>query len=1041
MKHTLELFTSTKLVDASGALLKKLGLNFYPVLKHGIFDDYFEALDFTYGYVEDAQKCVEHIWDIGLIDDSSLQKKEQKGDEERYESMRVFACQIKPDAKFPRNTAVALTRAFNRVSTKAIIDIDLPTIVIMLQGDYLSIATCERSFRADDKGDKIGRVTMLRNINCRAPHPGHRQILERIANDVNGCTTFSDLYEKWLKSFSIDILSDKFFKDYKAIYENIVEYATGKRWVRAIGKKWKEHDNHHPSRAIMDEFSRFTNPEKAVRDYVKKLMGRIVFLFFLQKKGWMGVPAGDSWSGGDPYFLENLFKHSKKKNSFIDDVLKPLFGDINTNRSETGYLVTNANVGNNVKVPYLNGGLFEEDEYDKAKFPIGADLVERMLNFFSNYNFTIDENAPDDVEIGVDPEMLGKIFENLLEDNKDKGAFYTPKEIVQYMCQEALTAHLVTKTGLDEELLRSFVENPFVFVNKFAECEKANLLNAIVNVKICDPAIGSGAFPIGLLNELVRCKEAIYGNAKNRSDIKKEIIRDNIYGVDIEKGAVDIARLRFWLSLVVDEEEPLPLPNLDYKIMQGNSLLEWYKGVDLSHLTDSYGDDVTLSGDNVRLYKENLSKLLKQYFDESKQDEKIRLKNDIKRTIKDILDVAGLVIPESIDIAENDQFFLWHTWYNEVFVNGGGFDICIGNPPYVATRSGAISAYCKKAYKQFYKSAEGQFDLYSLFIEHGLNLLKPSGTEVLITESTFVNNQDFSALRELLLTENSIKKLIYLGENVFDSANVDVSISVIAKDTDASNKIKLCRSFDDFKRGVFDSIHQSLYLSPDYGYEIYVRATEEDIALFKNARQTSRYTIGEIAELPRGAEFGSDSPLITNRPRPGYDRLLVGRDIKKYLLSFENRYLLFDEQNVSDFKEKQVYTQPKLLIQRIRNLSLSDRIVATYDKDGYICTNTLRLLYLKDSFKSKFDLRFILGILNSSLINRFFLTLFLNKDIYKYQIERIPIPDISNNEQVSIISLVDEILSIKKSNPLANTSALEAQIDQLVYNLYGITTK
>lgn len=192
-----------------------------------------------------------------------------------------------------------------------------------------------------------------------------------------------------------------------------------------------------------------------------------------------------------------------------------------------------------------------------------------MFQFFSEYNFTIDENDPNDAEVGVDPEMLGKIFENLLEDNKDKGAFYTPKEIVRYMCQESLIAYLETNTSIAKEKIRKFVLTPEEGVVDIPENKKPKLLTALEEVKICDPAIGSGAFPMGLLNELLHCREALSGERYDRAEIKKSIIQNNIYGVDIEKGAVDIARLRFWLSIVVDEEMPSPLPNLDYKIMQG----------------------------------------------------------------------------------------------------------------------------------------------------------------------------------------------------------------------------------------------------------------------------------------------------------------------------------------------------------------------------------------------------------------------------------------------------------------------------------------
>ena len=208
----------------------------------------------------------------------------------------------------------------------------------------------------------------------------------------------------------------------------------------------------------MTAFSVFADPEKAVRDYVKKLMGRLVFIQFLQKKGWMGVPANDSaWKNGDKDFVQNLFKNTKNKDSFIDDVLEPLFDDLNTKREND--LVSSEMVGKGIKVPYLNGGLFEKDAQDNTEFPLPKKFMEGLLEFFTQYNFTIDENDPDDAEVGVDPEMLSCIFENLLEDNKEKGAFYTPKEIVQYMCRESLIAHLCNgvKKKETKERIRDFV--------------------------------------------------------------------------------------------------------------------------------------------------------------------------------------------------------------------------------------------------------------------------------------------------------------------------------------------------------------------------------------------------------------------------------------------------------------------------------------------------------------------------------------------------------------------------------------------------------
>ena len=785
MRKTLTQFTSQNLKEASGAFLEKMGFEYEPQFRHGDFDNFFEVNDFSYRYLTEAKNSVEHIWEIGAIDNDTLQGNLESGND-RYLFMEVLACQIKPDAKFSRHTAVALTRAFNRVFSRSFNNQmeDIPTIVFMLQGNSLSIATCKRTDRLDDKGEKIGQVTMLRNINCRKPHKGHIKILERIAADVCGCKTYEELYSKWLNSFSIKIIDDDFFDRYKEIYEDIVEFATGKRWIQ-VGDSWEERDNHNPCPRIMKEFAGFTDPDKAVRDYVKKLMGRIVFLNFLQKKGWMGVKKGESWKGGDEDFLLHLYEQSNMKESFIDDVLVPLFRDINTNREASGYLVTNPNVGKDIKVPYLNGGLFEEDELDKVHFPLGEDskgkgLINEMINFFAEYYFTVDENTPDDVEIGVDPEMLGRIFENLLEDNKDKGAFYTPKEIVQYMSQEALIAHLVRKTNLDETLLRSFVQEPDMYVNKFDEDQKYSILDAILNVKICDPAIGSGAFPIGLLNELVRCKEAIYGDEKGRAEIKKEIIRDNIYGVDIEKGAVDIARLRFWLSLIVDEDEPLPLPNLDYKIMQGNSLLEKYDGIDLSTLTVQNGYDDMFGGGRADTLKTSLTQLLKEYFNTSNHSKKTALKISIKKTICDILEIAGLEIPQDIDLAENNQFFLWHTWYNEVFLENRGFDIVIGNPPYI--RHEKLAHQYKQLLCSLYPDVGySTADILVYFFGLGLNILAPNGTLVFITSNKFFKTRYGLNIRRHFAKSVDIELIIDFFELPIFHASTDAAITILHK--------------------------------------------------------------------------------------------------------------------------------------------------------------------------------------------------------------------------------------------------------------------
>ena len=312
-------------------------------------------------------------------------------------------------------------------------------------------------------------------------------------------------------AFSVEPLSDEFFGEYREHYADLVEYISGKRFVKK-GGKFIEEKTKKADGAFKEIFA---GDDKAVRDYVKKLMGRIVFLHFLQKKGWLGVAQGAEWGSGDKNFVYNLFKNADEtvKKDFLERALEPLFfRTLNTARGEAAFAPKElcAVYGKNIRIPYLNGGLFEADSLDKKKVKFKKEHFESLLEFFSQYNFTIDETDPDDVEIGVDPEMLGKIFENLLEDNKDKGAFYTPKEIVQYMCRESLIQYLITAViepvemtdskvvsiNSTTDLIRSFVENPYANVEKVASLKK-ELLSALRSSRCATPPWVAARSPWG----------------------------------------------------------------------------------------------------------------------------------------------------------------------------------------------------------------------------------------------------------------------------------------------------------------------------------------------------------------------------------------------------------------------------------------------------------------------------------------------------------------------------------------------------------------
>ncbi|MDE7291703.1 MAG: Eco57I restriction-modification methylase domain-containing protein, partial [Treponemataceae bacterium] len=619
------------------------------------------------------------------------------------------------------------------------------------------------------------------------PEHACRTVSERFET-LKGLATIKD--EDMIEAFSVEPLSKDFFERYREQYADLVEYISGKRFVKK-GGKFVEEKTRNANGLFKNAFD---GDDKAVRDFVKKMMGRLVFLQFLQKKGWLGVKTGNEWGGGDKNFLENLFKNAGKdvQDDFLEQALETLFfKTLNTSRDDEAVAPKKLCdiYGSSIRIPYLNGGLFEEDELDRKKVKFKKEHFSSLFEFFNQYNFTIDETDPDDTEIGVDPEMLGKIFENLLEDNKDKGAFYTPKEIVQYMCRESLIAYLSEKIPAEEKV-RNFV---LTHEPSFTGKEKADVLNALLDVKVCDPAVGSGAFPMGMLNELLACTQALTGEAKSRAELKKHIVKNNIYGVDIEKGAVDIARLRFWLAIIVDEEEPLPLPNLDYKIMQGNSLLENFEGIDLSHMLEK-------PERGMLDYTEELRTLLKtnidEYFGDNSHEDK-RKKNDvIKSCVFDLVcatcglkqnSESALALHEKIWNGTSD-FFLWHTWFNDVFSRpqkqGGvksGFDIVIGNPPYVQLQNDGgklASLYEKQGLESFAKAG----DIYCLFYEKGASLLNETGTLCFITSNKWMRAGYGEKLRSYFAKNVDPKLLVdFAGVKIFENATVDTNILLFRK--------------------------------------------------------------------------------------------------------------------------------------------------------------------------------------------------------------------------------------------------------------------
>ena len=897
-----------------------------------------------------------------------------------------------------------------------------------------------------DSGDHW-RLSLVCDIKDEATSPkrftyvfGNRELLYKTAVERFRYMQKEGISFKNMKTaFSVEALSDEFFDRYREQYADFIQFITGKRFEKS-GNKWVEKVKDEPDKAMMEAFD---GDEKKIRDYVKKMMGRITFLHFLQRKGWMN---------GDLNYMQHLFERSPYQDDYLDSVLEPLFfGILNTKPEEREavfdkFCWDKALLIEWKNIPYLNGGLFERDADDEPESVFPAEYFRRLFQFFSEYNFTVDENDPNDAVIGVDPEMLGKIFENLLEDNKDKGAFYTPKEIVRYMCQESLIAYLDSETSIPEDKIRSFVLSPEDGVAAIPENKRAKLLAALENVKICDPAIGSGAFPMGLLNELLRCREALAGERYDRVAIKKSIIYNNIYGVDIEKGAVDIARLRFWLSIVVDEETPSPLPNLDYKIMQGNSLLESFQGVDLSRLTyEKNGKkdkgEISLFDSETNKLQKTVSQLLAAYYSCSDHGKKALLQQRIADTINKQLEVQAInenILSQlrQINLAGNDRFFLWHTWFSDVFNREdgkSGFDIVIGNPPYVSVKS--IPEDLKRTYTNYFTTAKGRFNLFTLFIELFYNISRKSGVINLIIPEGIYSNIEYRYSRALLLEKCSIIKLCTFTKRVFE-ASVDTTIFIASRKKLMEGNVFLIdvdvKSTNNFSSQL-EIMRYPYYIIP-------AKLTDRNKLIVEKLMLSNSYErIRKILEIQQGIIYSGqpkENVFADYVKDATYKPILDGRDINRWMINWDikeyDKYLSYTDKLHRPREERLFVADKKILFPR-----RATKIMATIDTDQFYVLNTAYIGLMKNA---AFQMEYILGILNSRLTEYLYNQLFMGWQITIPAIESLPVAKINYDKQCAIARLVTNMIRQKKNDKYYDVKDEENQLNSLIYEAFGLNS-
>ena len=929
--------------------------------------------------------------------------------------------------------------------------------------------------------------------------------LEKSANGEK--ITIEDL----VAAFDIEKVSKEFFEKYKNLYLK----------MRDELKRLCE----------VDEIVRkdFIEHNINIDDFAKKTMGQLVFLYFIQKKGWLGVAEDKDWGSGDKKFLSNIFKGQYcKYDNFFNDILEHLFYEAlakdRTDKKDVFGIL-------NCRIPFLNGGLFEPVngyEWTKTDLTIDNNIFKEIFETFDLYNFTVKEDEPLEKEVAIDPEMLGKVFENLLPENirKGNGAFYTPREIVHYMCQESLINYLYNKVNIKEvelspeakveqqklfkaqkigqlkltqEVLDEIIPKDDIeffiktgsstYVNKSRKLNvtlpdtitnNAQILDkALFDIKVCDPAIGSGAFPVGMMNEIVRARAALseYIGKPDRSiyELKRNAIENSIYGVDIDAGAVDIAKLRFWLSLVVDEEDIKnikPLPNLDYKIMQGNSLITSYEGIDFDEIIDEYKPNsqltINLWGDKSEDLKMILRNKQSEFIKTPDTNKKQKLKQEIEdvilKLVKEKLELKakeGKLNLEEIskkikDFAQNKEkreFFPWKLFFADAFEQGG-FDVVIGNPPYITLALGKGQDYFTKEevdlYKKLYpNSVEYKGNTYAIFYDKAIDLIKNNGCVSYITPNTLLLSNSYKNLRKLILNKTKIINLVNFKKTVFESAETGGDLILLLQQSNANDNTLKIVCVDDFKTNKnLESYERDLLkqekFNTNFNYN-FSTDNDEKTDLIGKICNSNTELLGTIVKFYQGIITGNNDKFIanskiTNQHLP----ILRGKDINKYHLKFNNNYVLFDKKQLwSNTNEDNFYADEKLI-----NRQTGDSLVAAYDNSKYLTLDSTHVQTLKNQ---KYKLKYILALFNSKLLN-FVYTSFVQEagrtfaQVKTVTLKQLPIKVSTNEIQNRFVEIVDSILNLTQNDDYQENiekqqavKEYENQIDIMVYKLYNLT--
>jgi adenine-specific DNA-methyltransferase len=1175
MTSALAVFQTLPLKDAARQLLAKLGYKsdrFF--VGAGSKPQDFLA-DFASGHTFDQTKAFVSEWksadllfqltDQELSRESALFAAEsvQRG---LLKSYVFIAIELK-GSDYARGNFSAITRQINRL-------FPMPVMVIFKHGDRLTIAVINRRRnKTDDSKDVLEKATLIRDITFAQPHRGHLDILASLAlpNLVHPqkkpITDFDTLHAAWEQIFNVELLNERFYRELSNWYfwalpqvefpadlepDDEKRRATGliRLLTRLIFCWFLKEKNLIPEKLFhpidLAKILKGFDPESETSStYYQAILQNLFFATLNQRMGKDGNGKPYRFFATDEGFQKNRATHD------VNNLYRyeALFRD-----------EPDAALAHFADIPFLNGGLFEcldrtEDSTDKKRYLDGfsrnakkrpripdrlffdsgetadlstaygdtkrkAERVTGLITILNRYKFTIVENTPIDQEIALDPELLGKVFENLLASyneetkttaRKQTGSFYTPRPIVDYMVDESLKAHLtralVEQARMKEPDARAGLDLLFAYTEKehaFTPTEVATLIAAIDTLKILDPACGSGAFPMGVLHKLVYLlskldrenveweklqiakAQEISDNEERRRKLaeiassfvdnnddygrKLYLIENCLYGVDIQPIAIQITKLRFFISLVCDQKTNQnkaknlnikPLPNLETKFVAANTLI----GLPIPE-PDLF----------IRNLIEPIEKQIEQgyhsHFSIQRRDQKIVLQKHIK-TLRQKLSntlLEGLGANKNSDVAKKAQlladwdafdpqasadFFDPHWMFGRSLADG--FDIVIGNPPYVFARDSAakgITQAAKDYYYANYSLAEYQVNLYPIFIEAGSRALTKCGVLCFITPNNWLTINTNRKLRQFVLAQSKVSILNFYAR-VFASADVDAAIVLFQSGTPQS-KTESVRLFEWTTEPelIVDAPKAQFLSQPDAIINIEALKSGDTGDLMTKIEKGTR-PLKEIASVKCGLGAygrGDGIPPQTDemiKSRVYHSKTKVseewfkyveGVDVKRYALGWlREEYLKWGRHLREPRNDWKLFSTPRILVRQIPS-------PPPYCINACFTTET----FLNDRnsmniIKIAIKPQLVLAVLNSRLMTYWFVHKFgkMQRGIFpQFKINELaifPMPRSFAPHEESLIASVKRILAAKQTNPAADTSALEREIDQQVYALYGLT--